>query len=153
MPPSDCGVHQIAELAEYANFSLFQNAFLRTRFFPAFRANRWLCAPITTYKVMSLRCVALQTNKRGSYGSARLYTSRSGPHCRCQSHSNLRGGTQAGIDNPKGWSRIKWLGTLHYRPLCHPGSSAEKRPQHTSVWPRALSIKWWRTVVCRARNA
>jgi hypothetical protein len=61
MPPSGCG--QIAEFAiEYANFSLFQYPFLRTRFFQKSPTNRWLSQRFNDIYAVSLRRVALQTN-------------------------------------------------------------------------------------------
>src|SRR5262249_8913175 len=65
----------------------------------------------TTGVLLGARVFSLYTTwgnygiQRGSHDSARLSISRSGPHCSCRSHSNLRGGAQAGIDNKKGWSR------------------------------------------------
>jgi hypothetical protein len=72
MPPSDCGVvHQIAEFAiQYANFSSFQNAFLRTRFFQKSPPIAGFGNVLTTY--MWCRCVALRSKQTNEVPMDRL---------------------------------------------------------------------------------
>jgi len=69
MPPSDSGVHELAEFAvEYANFSLF--------------SERFFTYPILS-SLLSQSLASVHTtwddyvNQRGSHDSARLSTSRS----------------------------------------------------------------------------
>jgi hypothetical protein len=76
MPPSDCGVHELAEyanfslsdcgvheLAEYANFSLFSERFFTYPILSGFPESiAGFMSKITTYYVASLDRVALQTN-------------------------------------------------------------------------------------------